>query len=72
MMGSSLRAKIKDWMPSSVLVSKLGTEEPRVALTFDDGPDPKYTPKILEALKSLIFYSPEITNKLKNGDMKRA
>ena len=25
-----------------------GTEKPRVALTFDDGPHPRYTPEILD------------------------
>ena len=28
-----------------------GTEKPRVALTFDDGPHPVYTPQILDILK---------------------
>ena len=28
-----------------------GTEKPRVALTFDDGPHPRYTPQILDILK---------------------
>ncbi len=28
-----------------------GTEKPRVALTFDDGPHPRYTPEILDILK---------------------
>jgi peptidoglycan/xylan/chitin deacetylase (PgdA/CDA1 family)/GT2 family glycosyltransferase len=27
-------------------------EEPRIALTFDDGPDPQYTPQILDILRS--------------------
>jgi peptidoglycan-N-acetylglucosamine deacetylase len=31
-------------------VIKRGPARPRVALTFDDGPDPEYTPRILEAL----------------------
>lgn len=28
-----------------------GTQKPRVALTFDDGPHPRYTPQILDILK---------------------
>jgi len=28
-----------------------GTERPRIALTFDDGPHPRYTPEILDILK---------------------
>jgi peptidoglycan/xylan/chitin deacetylase (PgdA/CDA1 family) len=32
------------------VVSRLATAEPVVALTFDDGPDPVYTPQILDAL----------------------
>jgi peptidoglycan-N-acetylglucosamine deacetylase len=33
-------------------VVKRGPGRPMVALTFDDGPDPEYTPRILEALGS--------------------
>ena len=28
-----------------------GSSKPRVALTFDDGPHPRYTPEILDVLK---------------------
>ena len=28
-----------------------GTQEKKVAITFDDGPDPEWTPKILDVLK---------------------
>ena len=28
-----------------------GTQEKKVALTFDDGPDPEWTPKVLDVLK---------------------
>ena len=38
-----------------------GTEKPRIALTFDDGPHPRYTPEILDILKeygvSATFFS---------------
>ncbi len=33
------------------LVWYVATEEPVIALTFDDGPDPKYTPAVLDLLK---------------------
>lgn len=33
-------------------VIKRGPNRPMVALTFDDGPDPEYTPRILDALAS--------------------
>jgi peptidoglycan-N-acetylglucosamine deacetylase len=33
------------------VVSRLATREPLVALTFDDGPDPIFTPKILDVLR---------------------
>ncbi len=33
------------------LVWYVQTDEPVIALTFDDGPDPKYTPQVLETLR---------------------
>ena len=38
-------------LPSTWVVRRTGTSEHRVALTFDDGPDPLWTPKILDILK---------------------
>lgn len=32
-------------------IFRKGIREPYVSITFDDGPDPKYTPKILDVLK---------------------
>src|SRR5690606_16332590 len=32
---------------------RLGSDSPRVALTFDDGPHPQYTPAVLELLARL-------------------
>ena len=32
------------------VVSRLATDQPVVALTFDDGPDPVFTPRILDVL----------------------
>lgn len=37
--------------PSSYLVRRAGIVPGKVALTFDDGPDPTYTPQILDILK---------------------
>jgi len=38
--------------PSPWVIKRFGDAEGKVALTFDDGPDPKYTPAILDTLKS--------------------
>lgn len=39
-------------IPSAYQVQKMGgTTEKKLCLTFDDGPDPKYTPQILDILK---------------------
>jgi peptidoglycan/xylan/chitin deacetylase (PgdA/CDA1 family) len=37
-----------EWLRIGVV--KRGPARPRVALTFDDGPDPTYTPRVLDAL----------------------
>lgn len=37
--------------PSGWLVERSGAPEKTIALTFDDGPDPTWTPQILEVLK---------------------
>ncbi len=37
--------------PSPYVITRHGGAERTVALTFDDGPDPEYTPKILDALR---------------------
>jgi cellulose synthase/poly-beta-1,6-N-acetylglucosamine synthase-like glycosyltransferase/peptidoglycan/xylan/chitin deacetylase (PgdA/CDA1 family)/spore germination protein YaaH len=37
--------------PETYRVQQLGAAPHKVALTFDDGPDPKYTPQILDILK---------------------
>src|SRR5262249_19721153 len=34
------------------VVDRLAADEPIIALTFDDGPDPVYTPKILDILRA--------------------
>ena len=38
--------------PSPWVIQRFGDAEGKVALTFDDGPDPKWTPAILDTLKS--------------------
>ena len=38
-------------LPTKAIVSKTGFTKDYIALTFDDGPDPKYTPQILDILK---------------------
>ncbi len=37
--------------PSPYVITRHGGAERKVALTFDDGPDPLYTPQILDALR---------------------
>jgi cellulose synthase/poly-beta-1,6-N-acetylglucosamine synthase-like glycosyltransferase/peptidoglycan/xylan/chitin deacetylase (PgdA/CDA1 family) len=38
-------------IPSSYVIQRTGDEPGKIALTFDDGPDPEWTPKILDILK---------------------
>jgi len=38
-------------IPSSYVIERTGDHPGLIALTFDDGPDPKYTPAILDILK---------------------
>jgi cellulose synthase/poly-beta-1,6-N-acetylglucosamine synthase-like glycosyltransferase/peptidoglycan/xylan/chitin deacetylase (PgdA/CDA1 family)/spore germination protein YaaH len=40
-----------DKIPTAYVVQRLGEAPGKVALTFDDGPDPRWTPKILDILK---------------------
>jgi cellulose synthase/poly-beta-1,6-N-acetylglucosamine synthase-like glycosyltransferase/peptidoglycan/xylan/chitin deacetylase (PgdA/CDA1 family)/spore germination protein YaaH len=37
--------------PSSYVIQRAGDMPGKIALTFDDGPDPKWTPKVLDILK---------------------
>jgi cellulose synthase/poly-beta-1,6-N-acetylglucosamine synthase-like glycosyltransferase/spore germination protein YaaH/peptidoglycan/xylan/chitin deacetylase (PgdA/CDA1 family) len=37
--------------PSPFVIKRYGSQKNQIALTFDDGPDPRYTPKILDILK---------------------
>ncbi|MBF7093045.1 glycosyltransferase [Flavobacterium sp. ALJ2] len=38
-------------LPTKYVISKFGNVQKQVVLTFDDGPDPTYTPQILDILK---------------------
>jgi len=38
-------------LPSIFVVKKFGNAPGKIVLTFDDGPDPKYTPQILDILR---------------------
>lgn len=38
--------------PTSCVLRRSGKAEKAIALTFDDGPDPRWTPAVLDALKS--------------------
>jgi len=40
------------WLPSAYMIKRFGGKDPKkIALTFDDGPNNDYTPKILDILK---------------------
>ena len=39
-------------LPEPYRVARYGSSKKQLALTFDDGPDPEWTPKILDVLKS--------------------
>lgn len=41
-----------DAIPSGYVIDRYGQKKGVVALTFDDGPDPRWTPKILDILKA--------------------
>ncbi|MGH7581871.1 MAG: polysaccharide deacetylase family protein, partial [Gemmatimonadales bacterium] len=41
-----------DSIPGEWVVARFGKQEHETALTFDDGPDPRWTPSILDTLKS--------------------
>ncbi len=39
-------------LPEPYRVARYGASPNKIAITFDDGPDPEWTPKILDVLKS--------------------
>jgi len=38
-------------LPTTYVIRQAGASDKKLALTFDDGPDPQYTPEILDVLK---------------------
>jgi len=66
-------------IPHSYVISRWGAAAPgekKVALTFDDGPDPKITPQILDILKekgvSATFFTIGLNTNLNPGLVQRA
>lgn len=50
--GTVTDERLKEF-PLPYVITRNGAKDPKkIALTFDDGPDPEYTPKILDALKA--------------------
>jgi cellulose synthase/poly-beta-1,6-N-acetylglucosamine synthase-like glycosyltransferase/peptidoglycan/xylan/chitin deacetylase (PgdA/CDA1 family)/spore germination protein YaaH len=49
--GGTIADVVFDRLPSPYVVDRTGFHPRQVALTFDDGPDPTWTPKILDILK---------------------
>ncbi|MES2341083.1 MAG: glycosyltransferase [Pseudomonadota bacterium] len=47
-----IAAETYEVMPTSYVIDRYGSRPGLVALTFDDGPDPRWTPKILDILKA--------------------
>lgn len=47
----SVSNEIYRQIPSSYVIQRAGDKPGKIALTFDDGPDPEWTPKILDILK---------------------
>ena len=47
----SITDVVFDTLPSQYVVRRSGAQDKQVALTFDDGPDPNFTPQILDILK---------------------
>ena len=48
---SLLRTRVFQSLPEPYRVARYGYSPNKVVLTFDDGPDPEWTPKILDVLK---------------------
>ena len=46
-------SEVMSVLPQSYTVTYFGYHPKKVAISFDDGPDPEYTPRILDALKKL-------------------
>ena len=46
-----IRGERYDVLPTPYVVQRVGAAAKRIALTFDDGPDPEWTPRILDILE---------------------
>jgi peptidoglycan/xylan/chitin deacetylase (PgdA/CDA1 family) len=46
----AVKAALLTAVPRSMLIASLPSDAPSVALTFDDGPHPEWTPRVLDAL----------------------
>lgn len=47
----ALHPNMENWKKEKIVVDKIKTDKKVVALTFDDGPDPQFTPIVLNVLK---------------------
>lgn len=47
----ALHPNMENWKKEKIVVDKIKTDKKVVALTFDDGPDPQFTPIVLDILK---------------------
>ncbi|HWX66418.1 MAG TPA: glycosyltransferase [Rhodanobacter sp.] len=50
--GGSIGDESYTSLPSTYVIQRAGTLPHKIALTFDDGPDPEWTPQILDILKA--------------------
>ena len=48
---NKITSEVYQQIPSSYVMQRTGDKVGKIALTFDDGPDPVWTPKILDILK---------------------
>ena len=48
----TITSVIYDSVPGEWIVARTGQQDHEIALTFDDGPDSRWTPAILDTLKS--------------------
>ncbi|HEY0428858.1 MAG TPA: glycosyltransferase, partial [Pyrinomonadaceae bacterium] len=49
--GGAISSETYNQVPSSYIIQRTGDKVGKIVLTFDDGPDPVWTPKILDILK---------------------
>ncbi len=47
----ALHPNMDNWKQEKIVVDKIKTDKKVVALTFDDGPDPQFTPVLLDVLE---------------------